>query len=89
MTAELLASLAGALISLAAAYLPGFSNWFEQLDGVYKRLVMLGALLIAALFASLGPALQNRLPADLWNVAQAFVAALLANQATYLLARQD
>lgn len=89
MTAELLASLAGALISLAAAYLPGFSRWFEGLDGVHKRLVLLGALLVAALAASLGQAAQDRLPADVWNLAQAFLAALLANQATYLLARND
>jgi len=85
MTPETLSALAGALLSLAAAYLPGFSAWFEQLDGVRKRLVMLICLAAAALGVTLYQSYRSALPASLLQVLQAFFAALSANQAAYLL----
>jgi putative flippase GtrA len=49
MTPELLASIAGIVLSLVFSYLPGAKDWFEQLDGNYKRLVMLASLVVVAL----------------------------------------
>ena len=49
MTPELLASIAGIVLSLVFSYVPGAKDWFEQIDGNYKRLVMLGSLILVAL----------------------------------------
>lgn len=38
----LIAVMAGALISLAATYIPKFNTWFAALDSQWKPLVMLG-----------------------------------------------
>lgn len=84
MSADTLSALAGALLSLAAAYLPGFAAWFEQLDGVHKRLVMLLLLAAAALGVTLYQSYHTALPAGWLEVLQAFFAALTANQAAYL-----
>jgi hypothetical protein len=53
MTPELLASLCAMLLSLAASYLPGFSAWYQALESLPKRLVML-ALLAAVAAACYG-----------------------------------
>lgn len=44
MNADTLSATAGILLSLVFAYGSGVSKWFEALDGLYKRLVMVGAL---------------------------------------------
>lgn len=57
MDTETLAGLAGAMLSLLFAYVPGLSGWYarlgegapEETGGTYKRLVMLAALVVAAL----------------------------------------
>ena len=49
MTSELLASIAGIVLSLVFSYVPFAKDWFEKLDGNYKRLVMLGLLVAVAL----------------------------------------
>jgi hypothetical protein len=102
MTAETLSAIAGALLSLAAAYAPGVSGWFAALDPLRKRLVMLGALALAAggilaveclgwwayLATPAGaPATSCDTPGAL-GVARVFVKALMANQTTFLLAVQ-
>lgn len=103
MDAETLAGLAGALLSLLFAYVPGLSGWYSRLGegqadeagGVYRRLVMLAALVIAALgsygLACLGAGEYFGLGlvcdrAGLAGLARALVLALAANQATYVLA---
>lgn len=57
MSAEMIAAIAGALLSLGFSYFPGLSAWFESMgelpDGGYdngtrKRLVMLGLLLLVS-----------------------------------------
>ncbi len=53
MTLELLASIAAILLSLAASYLPGFSAWFDALDTISKRLLMLVLLLAISVAAFL------------------------------------
>ena len=92
MTPELLSSISAILISLAASYLPGFSAWFETLDGAYKRLLMLAlisaaaacsyALACAGWLSGFGVELQCS-QAGMITLSQAFVAALIANQAAY------
>ena len=84
-------SLAGAVLALLFGYVPGLRQWFEALDGVRKAQVMAGALLVAALLLY-GAACYTPWPvgvtcdeAGFWQLAQLFIAALVANQATYLI----
>ena len=84
-------SLAGAILALLFGYVPGLRQWFEALDGVRKAQVMAGALLVAALLLY-GAACYTPWPvgvtcdeAGFWTLAQLFIAALVANQATYLI----
>jgi len=92
MTAETLAMLAGAVLSLAFSYVPGLSAWFGNLEGTYKRLVMAGLLLLVAVgvaglaCAGFGPDFNLGITCDragLVGLFQAFMLALVANQATY------
>ncbi len=53
MTADLLSTISGALLSLGFSYLPGASDWFSRFDGRRKRLLML-ALLFSRPWPSLG-----------------------------------
>lgn len=57
MSAEMIAAIAGGLLSLGFSYIPGLSGWFERLgelpedgydNGTSKRLVMLGLLLLVS-----------------------------------------
>jgi hypothetical protein len=91
MTAETISAIAGVLLSLVFAYFPGVSGWFANLDGTYKRLVMALSLLMVA-----GGALALSCWQIMYTVScdqagivalvQSFIAALVANQATYSLA---
>lgn len=51
MTAEKIALYGGVALSLAISYLPGFKGWFEKLDPLYKRLVLISFLLVIAVGA--------------------------------------
>lgn len=95
MTADELAVLAGAVLSLLMAYIPGLSGWYSGLAGDHKRVLMAGLLLAVAggayglacggLAADLGLAVTcDR--AGLLALIRAYIAALMANQATYQLA---
>lgn len=102
MDAETLAGVAGALLALLFGYVPGLSGWYarlgegqaEAVGGVYRRLVMLGALVIAAAgsygLACLGEGAYFGLElacdrAGLAGLLRALVLALAANQAAYVL----
>lgn len=61
-TDQTLASLAGIIISLFASYVPKFNTWYAALDNTYKRLIMLGALLLATLAALGAGCAELRLP---------------------------
>jgi len=74
MTAEMISASAGILLSLVFSYVPGLSDWFNALDGAHKRLVMLAALVL--------PACSQ---AGLLSLLEALIAALVANQATYMI----
>ena len=94
MIIEAINGIAAILISLAMSYFPGVSAWYQALSGEHKRLVMLGLLALgtvvvmglvcAGLGAEFGLEVAcNR--AGLILIARAFIAALVANQATYLI----
>lgn len=96
MSSDKLSALAGVVLSLAFSYIPGLKTWFGGLSSTGKRLVMLAALLIVAggsFGLSCAGVLDGALatPAVLceqrgaMEIAWAFVAALVANQATYQL----
>lgn len=94
MGVETLSSTAGILLSLAFSYLPGFKTWYYPLASDKKQLIMVGLLFVVAL-GSVGLACTG-LAADfgltvtcdrvgVLAVVQAFIAALVANQAAYAL----
>jgi hypothetical protein len=96
LTPELLSALAGILLSLLASYLPGFSAWFERLETIHKRLVMLGLLagasaaIVGLACAGLGQATGLPVSCDRDGgilALQAFILALVANQSAYLISR--
>ena len=91
MTDNVIASLAGALLALLFGYAPGVRQWYEALEPTRKALVMAGALLVAAVLLY-GAACYTPWPvgvtcdeAGFWQLAKLFFAALVANQATYLI----
>lgn len=94
MTADSLAMYAGVALSLVFSYVPSADGWWANLAVTYKRLVMLGLLLLVAL-ASVGLACAG-FAADLGltitcdragvvGIIQAFGLAVIANQAAYSL----
>lgn len=94
MTAEQLSLIAGAMLSFVFSYVPGVSPWFAGLRSEYKRLLMAGLLLLSAAVvmalscSSWGAGWGIELTCDqpgLQVLIQAFVWALISNQATYLI----
>lgn len=84
ITPEQLAITAGIIISLAVQYIPGLAPWYDAQGPTTKRGLMLAALFVAAVGVL---AYQCRgdgaCYAANWETAlTAFVAALIANQAT-------
>jgi hypothetical protein len=93
MTAEGLALIAGAVLSLFFGYIPGFKGWFEGLETTYKRLVMAGLLLLVSLAIfglSCWKVATPYVTCDVtgfWGLAEVFVLALVANQGAFLLTK--
>lgn len=87
MTEAQVSSIAGLLLSLAFSYIPGVSDWFAKLDGTYKRLLMAGLLVVAAMGALVYKCVGDAAcyQANLNDYLSAFIAALVANQAAYLI----
>lgn len=92
VTDNIVASLAGSLLALLFGYAPGLRAWYEALEPTRKALVMLALLLVAAVVLYVAACYT---PWDVgvtcgeggaWQLAQLFIAAAVANQATYLLA---
>lgn len=89
MDATVLAGVAGVLLSLIFGYVPGLKQWFDGLDSMYRRLIMLGALVVVTAGAfGLACVGWFNMPltcdqAGLEGLVTAFIAALVANQATY------
>ncbi len=100
MTADLLSSVSGIVLSLLFSYLPGLSAWYGGLIGDKKRLIMLGmlALIAGGIYAlDCGGLLIKIVPdmagicstADGWvQVLRAFVLAMIANQGAFALSPQ-
>lgn len=88
---DILASVSGVLLSLAFSYIPGLHEKFNALETIYKRLVIMGLLLIVAagLFGMscagivefAAGAVCDR--AGLVELLRALFLAFVANQATY------
>jgi len=93
MNPELLSSLAGIGLSLLFSYIPGAADWYAARDSIQKRLIMLGLLLVVTA-VTFGLACANLAPESISitcdrpgaiALIQAFIAAAIANQATYML----
>ena len=90
MTPETLSQIFGVAMSLAFSYVPGLQAWYAALEPITKRLVMAGGLVLISV-AAYGLACTGQyggLTCDQPGVVKAvqvFVAALIANQATYLI----
>jgi hypothetical protein len=88
MTPELLVSIAGIILSLAFSYVPGLDVKFAALEGVHKRLVMLG-LIVAAAAGAFGLSCAGLMDASTcnqdgaWGLVQLVIFAAIANQTTY------
>lgn len=87
LSPDYLAALAGILLSLVFSYTPGLQPKYDALPPTTKRLIMLGALALAA-----AGVLAYQCRADgacygaNWELAvTAFIAAAVANQATFAL----
>lgn len=92
MTAETLSLLAGAVLSLLFSYVPGLNSWFDTIKPEFKRLTMAGLTFVVAAAAyglscaGLGEQLKIAVVCDQAGaiaLVQAWVLALVANQATY------
>lgn len=93
MTSEGLAAIAATILSLAFSYLPGLAPKFDTLDVTTKRLIM-GVLLLVvaggAYAAGCGGLVDIGLvcgQVGAVELVKVVVAALTANQATYLLTK--
>lgn len=90
MSAEQLAALVGIIVSLVMSYVPGFSDWFEQQTGNFKRLFMLGVglVVVAAAFGLSCARLLTAFACSFPGAVDAFLVLLayaIANQTTYAL----
>jgi hypothetical protein len=93
---DLLLAITGIVISLLFSYFPGLKTWYENQSGK-KALIMLGAILVVSLgyfglactplAAKIGIGVACTTDGAL-IVALAFVKIVIANQATYLLAKK-
>lgn len=90
MSSELLAAIAGVVLSLAFSYIPGLSTKFAKLQSSTKRLIMAGLLLLV------GGAAFGLSCADVFatvtcdqagglGLVSHFIMALIANQGAYTL----
>ena len=94
MTGEQLAALAGVLLSLGVGYIPGLSSWYDAREPVTKRLVM-GALVVVVGIGALALSCANLIAdvactqAGLFEIVNAVIAALIANQAMFLISSRS
>jgi len=94
MDTQTLSGIAGAVLSLLFSYIPGLSDWFGNLSDKQRSLVMLLSLLVTAggIYAlscaqltDIGTTCDKKGAMDLVKI---FIAALVANQGTYLATRK-
>lgn len=93
MTGTELSAAAGIFWSLVFSYVPPVQDWYATLDKKMKSVVMLGVLVVTTLgifaISCLGwwPIVKCT-EVGAKGLAEAFVAALIANQSTYLVSPQ-
>jgi len=87
-----LSSIAGVILSLAMSYIPGLSDWYNRFDSTKKSGIMALLLLIVTLGVfglACGKVLAGATitcdKAGALSLIEAFIAALIANQATFVL----
>jgi len=95
MSIELLAQIAGVVLSLAVAYIPKVAEWYAQKDSPAKARIMGGLLVVvsvaifaltcARIFGDLGLGVSCD-PASAVGLVKILLAALIANQTTFLIA---
>ena len=93
MTATELSTYAAILLSLVCSYVPGIKDAFDLLSATYKRLVMLCLLVIVTMSivalacwkVSAGEVPVTCDAAGAAALVKALIAAIIANQATYLI----
>lgn len=90
MSPEGIAAIVGFVVSLFLEYFPWFSKWYNGLVDNYQRLFALGVGFVVV-WAAFGLGCANLLGpywscdgAGAWQAVLAFIAYLVANQATYL-----
>jgi len=89
--ANLLAGIAGVLLSLGFGYVPGLSDWYGAQDGVRKAQIM-GVLLVVSAVGVFVAGCYSPWKiatcdvAGFWGLVELLIAALIANQATFLIA---
>ena len=89
---NIIVMLAGVILSLLFGYAPGLRPWYEALEATRKALVMAGLLLVAVVviyLASCYTPYATGITCDeagVWLLVRLFMDALIANQATYLMA---
>ena len=89
---NIIVMLAGVILSLLFGYAPGLRPWYEALEATRKALVMAGLLLLAVVviyLASCYTPYATGITCDeagVWQLVRLFMDALIANQATYLMA---
>lgn len=94
MSPELLASLFGIVLSLSFTYIPGWNTIYSGMVAEKKGLIMLGGLVLVSLVAfglSCAKLVDIGVTCDqvgAWALFKIFIAALVANQGTYLIMPQ-
>jgi uncharacterized membrane protein len=94
MTAETLALIVGAILSLAFAYIPGLRTKYEALSSEMKAAIMAGIMLIVTItiYAMACASVLNLFGVEVActkegaaELLKILISALMANQASYLL----
>lgn len=85
---DVIASVAGVLLSLAASYIPGVANWYAQLQPDQRRLIMLVALALSSvtIYAASCAGWTDAVACDRGgasSILRAFIVALISNQSAY------
>lgn len=96
MSPEELSAIAGAVLALLFQYVPWLNTWYGGLSSLAKRLIMVGLLAVvsAGVFGAACIGLGDFLGIAVvcsgegaWDLILVFIAAIVANQGTYLLAQ--
>lgn len=90
MTPEILAGIAGAILSLAFSYIPKLNVWFAALSDETKRLIMAGVLALVAVGVYVGQCFLGLWDygftcdkAGIFQLVGIYIAAIVANQGVH------